>query len=269
MTKGIRKAACVLLLEAMVLLSAGTQWAGAWTQRMYGTGSADVWEVGAAHTRVSELAWKQGWRVCEPLVTADFNTTLYQETISDTLQERSPRLVVVEAPPKIWANASVVNREPSNAKNQKLKSLRKVINPFFDTACSIANHQLQDSHDFIIEFPLALSSHKHEDLQELLTHNQTHSRATRTKLLSTSKDKASRATWWVASSEQLSSNASDTSDKPVVAKQILSGFRTLLLDKDPDRMHRLARSLDTRIRAAGVFADENLVSLRAELGARA
>ena len=43
--KGIQTAAAIFLLEAMVLMSATSQWSGAWTQRWYGTGQADVWEI--------------------------------------------------------------------------------------------------------------------------------------------------------------------------------------------------------------------------------
>ena len=45
LAKGIQHATAVFLLEAIVLLTAGTDWSGAWTQRFYGSGSADVWEV--------------------------------------------------------------------------------------------------------------------------------------------------------------------------------------------------------------------------------
>ena len=58
--KGIRSVAAVFLLEAMVLMSAGAQWSGSWTQRMYGTGQADVWEVFGGHGVVTETAWSLG-----------------------------------------------------------------------------------------------------------------------------------------------------------------------------------------------------------------
>jgi hypothetical protein len=47
--RGIQTCAAVFLLEAMVLMTAGEEWAGAWTQRLYGTGSADIWEVFGNH----------------------------------------------------------------------------------------------------------------------------------------------------------------------------------------------------------------------------
>ena len=43
--KGIQMVTAVFLLETMVLMSATAQGSGSWTQRMYGTGNADVWEV--------------------------------------------------------------------------------------------------------------------------------------------------------------------------------------------------------------------------------
>ena len=68
MVKGIQRAAAVLLLEAMVLLATGTQWAGSWTQKAYGTGTADVWEICGNHSTVTQVAWQQGWRILEPFV---------------------------------------------------------------------------------------------------------------------------------------------------------------------------------------------------------
>ena len=56
--KGMRAAAAVLLLEAMVLLSAGAHWSGAWTQRVYGTSQADVWEI-FGRDNLTNVSWKQ------------------------------------------------------------------------------------------------------------------------------------------------------------------------------------------------------------------
>ena len=69
----------------------------------------------------SRAAWLQGWRVLDPLCGAEFNESSFQNSIADTLEERSPCLVVVEAPQQIWHSAWVINRGDSNAKKQKLK----------------------------------------------------------------------------------------------------------------------------------------------------
>ena len=87
-TKGIRLATAIFLLEATVLLASGAQWTGSWTQRLYGTGSADVWEVFGDHGRVSDVSWRQGWRVLEPLRQAHFGDEMFQETLNVTLLER-------------------------------------------------------------------------------------------------------------------------------------------------------------------------------------
>ena len=65
---------------------------------------------------VTKTAWLQGWRVLEALCGAEFNEVSFQETINDTLAERSPRLVVIEAPHKVWKSAWVINRSDSNAR---------------------------------------------------------------------------------------------------------------------------------------------------------
>ena len=64
--KGIQMATAVFLLEAMVLMSATAAWSGGWTQRMYGTGQADVWEA-FGRDNLADISWKQGWRPLEPL----------------------------------------------------------------------------------------------------------------------------------------------------------------------------------------------------------
>ena len=162
MVKGIQRAAAVMLLEAMVLLAFGTLWAGSWTQKICGTGAADVWEICGNDPAVTRTAWLQGWRVLGPLCCAEFNASSFQETINDNLAERSPRLVVAEAPHKVWNSAWVLNRSDSNAKKQKLKRIRKAVHPFFDTACHIAREQVDGGRDFILQRPLALSSFPHD-----------------------------------------------------------------------------------------------------------
>ena len=99
--KGIRSVAAVFLLEAMVLMSAGAQWSGSWTQRMYGTGQADVWEV-FGRDSLTNISWKQGWGNLEPLQTSGFKNPVFLEYVTTTLQERSPRLVVMGCPAKKW-----------------------------------------------------------------------------------------------------------------------------------------------------------------------
>jgi hypothetical protein len=77
--KGIQGAAAILLLEAVVLLSASSHWAGSWTQKMYGTGQADVWEVGGARGNVTQFSWRSGWRPLVPLTNARFKDPPYLE----------------------------------------------------------------------------------------------------------------------------------------------------------------------------------------------
>ena len=117
--KGIQCAAAVFLLEAMVLVAASAEWSGSWTQRMYGTGSADVWEVFGNHNLVTEMAWKQGWRTLEPLNDANYQKDHHVQYINDTVESRQPRLIVIEAPEKIWTASRVMHMADSNAKREK------------------------------------------------------------------------------------------------------------------------------------------------------
>ena len=129
MMKGIRTVAATFLLEAMVLLAAGATWQGSWSQRMYGTGIADVWELFGTHTNVTKEAWDQGWRVLQPLTSNEYNNEDNQGYISRTLYERSPRLLVMETPNKIWsASVTYTALNGTNSDRQNFKRLRELLN---------------------------------------------------------------------------------------------------------------------------------------------
>ena len=118
--QGIYQGAAIYLLEALVLLATGVEWSGSWTQKLYGTGSADVCEVFGPYDNVTNLAWRQGWRVLEPFNPAEFGRTDFSRYVNDTLQVRQPRLVVVEVPEKIWTGSRVLYQEESNAKRRRI-----------------------------------------------------------------------------------------------------------------------------------------------------
>ena len=99
--KGIQMATAVFLLESSVLMGATAAWSGGWTQRMYGTGQADVWEV-FGRGSLTNISRKQGWRNLEPLQSAGFKNSTFLEYVKNTLEDRSPRLVVMECPAKNW-----------------------------------------------------------------------------------------------------------------------------------------------------------------------
>jgi hypothetical protein len=98
--KGMRLATGIFLLEATVLLAAGCSLAGSWTQRVYGTNTADVWEVFTEHSTVTNVSWRQGWRVLDPLTTSNFAKD--HDYIDVSLAEKAPRVMVMESPEKIW-----------------------------------------------------------------------------------------------------------------------------------------------------------------------
>ena len=122
---GIRSAAAIFLLEAVVLMSASAQWSGAWTQRHYGTGQADIWEVFAAEPVVTKVAWRQGWLPLEPLTTAPFGKTSFQQYVADTLSERAPRLAVIECPAKIWYQTTTTTPISTTLQSRRVKRYAK------------------------------------------------------------------------------------------------------------------------------------------------
>ena len=132
--RGMQRVCSILLLESMVLLAAGTQWGGSWTQRLYGTGNADLWEITGVPCGMSpnltptpvitNTAWQQGWRVLEPLQVANYDNGTHHEVINDTLSGRCPSLVLMQTPPRIW-KASCAGSKNVNADKQKRKKIRE------------------------------------------------------------------------------------------------------------------------------------------------
>ena len=125
MTRGIRHCAAVFLLEACVVLAIGSQWAGSWTQRLYGTGTADIWEVGTVHEKITRRGYLEGWMVLEP--SAYIHDRNY---IDVTLAERSPRLVLVETLGKMWSAVHATESSKVHSARQRAKQVREVSNVF-------------------------------------------------------------------------------------------------------------------------------------------
>ncbi len=264
--KGIRRGAALFLLEAMVLLAAGSQWSGSWTQRLYGTGVADVWEVFGDHGVLSNLAFLQGWRTLEPLQTASFGDDTFHKYVDDTLETATPRLVVIESPGKIWNSSNVVHMNGNNSDRNRKKNYRKVVQPFFAAAVDVATKQLAHGHDFVLEVPLSLTGYSDQVLNDFLENPGIVSRAGRSSVSDyyTGRHKV-RSTWWMSSSDLYLQDASTTCRSKGTAQAVLKGLRQSLRGKEPERLHSLARTLDARIRAAGVFADENMTALLYDL----
>ena len=119
--RNVRNLTAVFLLEAAVLLGAGVQWGSAFTQRQYGTGSADVWEVGASHNRVSDRAYREGWLTLQPQNKVEYENPVFKNFILEVLDERAPRLIVLETPAKIWNLTSQSQSGRANAQRQREK----------------------------------------------------------------------------------------------------------------------------------------------------
>ncbi|MDP7647751.1 MAG: hypothetical protein QGH82_06770, partial [Candidatus Woesearchaeota archaeon] len=171
--KGVQTTAAVLLLEAMVLMSATTRWSGSWTQRLYGTGQADVWEVfGQDH--LTNVSWKQGWRPLEPLQSAKFNDVPFLEYVSTTLEERAPRLVVMETPNNVWYQATKPETQMSNAARNSTKKFNQKVKPFLEVAQEVASTQTANNKDFILELPLTKQMMKQPVAKQMTENPEIH-----------------------------------------------------------------------------------------------
>ena len=264
--KGVRQATAVFLLEAMVLLATGSEWAGSWTQYCYGTGTADVWEVFGSHSELSKAAFKQGWRTLEPLNVMQFKNSTVQEYVDTTVDERNPRLVAIETPNKLWRiNFSEFNDTSKNSNRQKAKKSRGDVHVFLENACNVAEKQLGQSKDFIMEIPHALSNYPNERLHALLRQSNVSSHAGKSCLNAYWDRGSCRAVWWISSSETIANKLNHSSRNPSTAYAILGGFTEHLKNKNPERLVCLLRSLDARIRGAGMFAEDVMLTLRDDI----
>ena len=274
------------MLEACVVLAAGSLWAGSWTQKMYGTGSADIWEVSTVHEKITQRGFEEGWMVLEP--TSTINDKNY---IDVTLVERSPRLVVVETPSKVWSAVhSSVNATGTaeNSARQKAKRVRESSETFLAQACAIADKQVENNSEFVLELPLDRTIMRNPHVSKLA--NSPEAFASNGYMCgfgmsNSAGERIKRPTLWLTSSvemaDQLKSKCgkdhcghckprlnrlSEMPDKAVDA--IFVGFTKTMCRKDPRRMQRLRRALDARIRGTGMFASEHMVNLAETLDRR-
>jgi len=254
--KGVQTAAAIFLLEAMVLMSASSQWSGSWTQKMYGTGQADVWEVFGADN-LTRVSWRQGWRALEPLQAAKFSDTSFQSYIVDTLEERSPRLVVMECPNKHWYNCTRPIPKAKNAAKQAEKKLREKLTPFLETAQQVAEKQCYDGHDFLLETPLTSSVMSHPIVKQM-TDDEMNC------VVNGKSWQNGKPTWWLTSAHDIAQQLEKNNvvKNPVkMVRNVMTGLAETLHHKEPERIKSLIRSLDSRIRGAGIYADTHMVNL--------
>ena len=187
----IQMATAVFLLEAVVLMSATTRWSGSWTQRMYGNGQSDVLE-GFGLDYSTDISWKQGWRTLEPLQTSGFKNACFLEYIENTLDERGPRLVVMECPAKNWYQCSRPVPRTENARKQLEKKQRETMAPFLGTASDVIKKQLEAGHDFLLEAPLTRMVLNIPVVKDLTADNQV-------SVCSSSSWNTGKQAWWMTS----------------------------------------------------------------------
>ena len=254
--KGIQTAAAVFLLEAMVLMSATSQWSGSWTQTLYGTGQADVWEV-FGKDNLTNVSWRQGWRPLEPLQESKFGNSSFMEYVSNTLEERAPRLVVMECPAKHWYNSTKALPRTKNAARQAEKKLREAMTPFLETAHEISEKQCHADHDFLLEAPLTCQVLNHPIVKQMTADE-------RVCVVNGKSWNNGRPAWWMTSAHEMAQQLEKNNaiKNPVrMIKNVMVGFGGRLHHKEPERIKSLVRSLDMRIRGAGMYADTHMVNL--------
>ena len=259
--KGIQTATAVFLLEAMVLLSASAQWSGSWTQRHYGSGQADVWEVFGDHGMLTKVSWRQGWRPLEPLLESKFGQSSFCEYVTDTLNEREPRLVVMECPRKHW-NLCFTQQTPgaNNSARQRDKKIRAALNPFLTMSCDIANKQCESGHDFLLETPLTPQVMKHPIIEKMTNDERFH-------VVNGLDLRCQRPTWWLTSAHKIAQGLDkDVCKRPTkMIKNVMTNFGVHLTHQEPERIKSLLRAIDARIRGAGLAAETFMVDLSRDL----
>jgi hypothetical protein len=216
---------------------------------MYGTGQADVWEVFGNHGAVTDMSWNLGWRALEPLKTAQFQNASFEEYLTTTMGERSPRLLVIECPNKQWFQCTQNIPFKNNSARQKSKKIREVLNPFLSTAQWLVDTQLADGHDFLLETPFTQEVLRHPNIVKMTSEEDVHIA------------RGEMGTWWLTSSHDIAKKL-DNEHKTYhtrknriskkICKDVMMSFGHTLQRKEPDRIKQLVRAVDSRIRAAGV-----------------
>ena len=204
--KGIQTATAIFLLEAMVLMTASAQWSGSWTQRLYGTGSADVWEVFGTHGLLTKVSWRQGWRPLEPLREAKFNDLDFEQYVTTTMTEHAPRLILMECPAKQWYNCTKPMPRTPNALRQANKKVRSELTPFLQMASNIAQSQLEDKHEFLLETPLTTHILRHPLVSKMTKDD-------RICVVNGTDLRKGKATWWLTSSPEISKRIEDSTNR--------------------------------------------------------
>ena len=216
--KGVRTVAAVFLLEALVLLSAGAQWSGSWTQSLYGTGQADVWEVFGNHSQVTQTSERQGWLALEPLTCSAFGKPDFVKYVNYTLDYRSPRLVVMECPTKHWYMCTKPKSDRTNSARQHRKTIREAITPWLALAEQVGTKQVAEGRDFVLETPLNQDVLSHPSVKRMIADTQTSVADTNRSLTG-----RVRPTWWLTSSAEIASGLDVSSRNPLVLNRSTIG----------------------------------------------
>ena len=204
-----------------------------------------------------------------------------RDYVDATLAERSPRLVVVETPGKMWTAVHSVESSHVNSAKQRAKRVREVSNAFLSCACAIADRQVKGDREFVLELPLDNTIMRNGSVQALINNSEVFTSVGYMcgfGMTNSSGERIRRPTWWLSSSIEMANKLEsrcgedhqghgkprlnrldEMPDKAVDA--ILVGFTETMCRKDPRRMQQLRRAIDARIRGTGMFANEHMVHL--------
>ena len=165
----------------------------------------------------------------------------------------------MKTPDKIWCNVrSLLSQKTDNGRRQSMKRCRRTFNAFLDTVCDVCDTQMRDGHDFVVEMPHSLTKMCSDRFNGLLKNSEVYG------VPGLGRGNEFGKVWWLASSKELKLQLQQPR-YPSLQKSVMYGLADTIARKEPVRLHKLRRSVDARIRATGMYADENMTELRTYL----
>ena len=155
----------------------------------------------------------------------------------------------MKAPDKIWGSVrSLVAQKSDNGRRQNMKRCRRTFHAFLDTVCDVCDTQMRDGHDFLVEMPHSLTYMCSERFNGLLKNSEVYG------IPGLSRSNQHSRIWWLASSKELKLQLQRPNSS--LQKSVMYGVADTIARKEPIRLHKLRTSVDARIRAVGMYADE-------------
>ena len=90
----------------------------------------------------------------------------------------------------------------TNSDRQRLKKIKRVIEPFLTTVTQLADKQISDNHEFVVEIPLALSNYTNKELNKFVKRDSVNTSVGKSYQF-LDKRPLRKATWWLSSGTQM------------------------------------------------------------------